>query len=260
VIRLFCGYDEREAVGYHVFAQSVLERCSGRVSLTPLHAGNAPAGSRDGSNAFTYSRFLVPWLCGFKGHAIFVDGSDMLLRADLEELWALRDPRAAVQVVKHDYRTSAKRKYVGTEMESDNRDYPRKNWSSVVIWNCGNFLNRCLTPEFVAQQTGSYLHRFAWLNLDRELPASEGVELVGDRIGDRIGELPGRWNVLVGEMEGGSPAPADTAIAHWTLGVPGIPAYAGSAFAREWFDTLERSVRKPKVVYSRIGDSAEAVW
>lgn len=237
------GYDEREAVGLHVFLQSVFEHCSMPVSVTMLTNG----GGKDGSNAFTYSRFLVPWLCGFSGHAIFVDGSDMLLREDLAELWAMRDARSAVQVVKHEYETSAKRKYIGTEMEADNRDYPRKNWSSVIVWNCGSFLNRCLTPEMIKGQTGAYLHRFGWLDADRELPASEGVERIGDRIGDRVGELPARWNVLVGEQA----VPEDTAIAHWTLGIPGIEHYSREAYADEWRAAYDRMIRGPAVVAKR---------
>lgn len=250
-IRLFVGYDRREAVGLHVFMQSVLETATQPASMQVLPE---QASNRDGSNAFTYSRFLVPWLCGFRGHAIFVDGADMLMRADIAELWALRDPRAAVQVVKHEYRTTAKRKYVGTEMEADNRDYPRKNWSSVVIWNCANFLNRCLTPEFLAMQTGrvggAYLHRFAWLDLDRELPASEGVERIGDRIGDRIGELPAKWNVLIGE-DYPQRDYDDVAIAHWTLGIPGIEAYSMAAFADEWRQTYDRMIRGPVEIRKR---------
>jgi hypothetical protein len=36
----------------------------------------------------------------------------------------------AVAVVKHDYKTKHRRKYIGTPLEADNADYPRKNWSS----------------------------------------------------------------------------------------------------------------------------------
>src|SRR5690606_36000298 len=93
-------------------------------------------GQRDGTNAFIYSRFLIPYLQNYKGWALFVDGADMIVKGDLAELWALRDKAKAVQVVKHDYRTKHPRKYVGTQMEADNRDYPCKNWSSVMVINC----------------------------------------------------------------------------------------------------------------------------
>jgi len=244
-IRLFCGYDAREAVGFHVFSQSVLERTSVPVSITPL----TDAMKRDGSNAFTYSRFLIPWLCGFKGRALFVDGADMLLREDLVYLWDMYDPRMACQVVKHEYKTSARRKYVGTEMEADNRDYPRKNWSSVILWNCGHYLNRCLTPEFIDMLDGAYLHRFGWLDPERAIPAAEGLEKLGDRIGDRLGALPGRWNVLIGEGD----MPKDVALAHWTLGIPGIEHYSNAPLADEWRQTYDRMVRGPVEVRELYG-------
>lgn len=211
LIRLFAGYDAREAVGYHAFVQSVLDGTSETVSLTAL-GGVGP--ERDGSNAFTYSRFLVPWLCRFSGMAIFVDGADMLCRGDLAELWALRDPFAAVQVVQHSYQTRHPRKYVGTEMEAENRDYPCKNWSSVVIWNCAHMRNRRLTPEYVAEQSGEYLHRFEWLHDEPDL----------------IGELPIEWNWLADEYGASTTAK----LLHWTAGVPGFYAYKDAPHADEW--------------------------
>jgi hypothetical protein len=80
--RLFAGYDAREAIGFHVFVASVLERASVPVAVHALDDKGLPVGS----NAFTFSRFLVPWLCGFQGRAIFADGSDMLMQADIAEL------------------------------------------------------------------------------------------------------------------------------------------------------------------------------
>lgn len=256
-IRVYAGYDERESIGYHVFVQSVLDRVSVPVSVTGLTDRMLGLKVGGGSNAFTYSRFLVPWLCGFSGRALFVDGADMMCREDLKGLWDLYDPRMACQVVKHEYKTRAKRKYVGTVMESDNRDYPRKNWSSVILWNCGHFLNRCLTPDFVGMLGGEYLHRFGWLDTERAIPASEGMERIGDRLGDRLGGLPGRWNVLVGE--GGEQR--DAALVHWTLGIPGIPAYGGSAYAGEWNEVRGRVFRGPGLVArDRVGDTAEATF
>jgi hypothetical protein len=207
VLRLFAGYDRLEAIGWHVFCQSVLAHTSDLVSITPLSGPQ-----RDGSNAFTYSRFLVPHLANFRGTAIFADGADMLLRTDLRELWDLRDPFFAVQVVRHDYRTKHARKYIGTAMETDNRDYPRKNWSSLVIWNCGHYAHRALTPEFVATQNGAFLHRFGWLE-DKQ-----------------IGALPAEWNHLVGEQ----PYDRDANLVHFTLGIPAFEHYASADYADEW--------------------------
>ena len=84
----------------------------------------------------------------------------MIVRADIAELFALQRMDQGVQVVKHDYKTKFPVKYLGNK----NEDYPRKNWSSVVLWNCGFRPHRLLTPEYVQTATGSHLHRFGWLS------------------------------------------------------------------------------------------------
>ena len=184
VVPLYVGYDSREAAVYHAFQQSVIENSSIPVSFTPLHGPMLDNfdGQQDGTNRFIYSRFLVPSLQGFKGWAVFVDG-DMTVTEDIKKLWDLRDFTKAAMVVKHDYKTKNKRKLVGTPMEAKNESYPKKNWSSVVLWNCGHPLNRILTKAFVSEAGGRYLHRFQWLGEDD------------------VGEVPGEWNFLVGEQE-----------------------------------------------------------
>lgn len=212
MIPLYVGFDPREAAVYHVFVQSVIEHASGPVQFIPLHSPmlNDFDGQRDGTNAFIFSRYLVPYLQDYDGWALFCDG-DQLVTTDIYELWALRDETKAVQVVKHDYKTQHPRKYLGTPLANDNIDYPRKNWSSVMLMNCGHRSNQILTPEFVAESSGAILHRFQWLN-DSE-----------------IGELPVEWNHLVGEY------PENHAkLYHHTLGSPGFEQYAQCESSKLW--------------------------
>ena len=176
MIRIVIGFDQREAVAYHTFCQSILEKASAPVSFTPLVLGSLKGFSEthtDGSNAFIYSRFLTPWLMDFNGWAIFADG-DMICLDDIAKLWALRDETKAVQVVQHNYQTKALDKYLGNK----NENYPRKNWSSLILWNCAHPKHKLLTPEFVMKQTGAFLHRFTWLD-DAD-----------------VGALPKEWNWL----------------------------------------------------------------
>lgn len=218
-MNLFVGYDPKEAVAYHVFCESVLAHATEPVTFRPLHLSSMKFYNEahgDGSNAFIYSRFLVPFLMNFKGWAIYCDG-DMLVRDDLSGLWSLRNPEFAVQVVKHDYQTKQAQKYLG----APNHNYPRKNWSSVIIWNCGHPKHRLLTPEFVASAAGSYLHRFSWLD-DAE-----------------IGELDKTWNWLVGEY----PPNTEAHLVHFTLGTPCFKGYRSDAEASEWMDYL-RSLKR----------------
>ncbi len=218
MIQVYAGFDEREAIGYHAFCASVIKHCSEPVSIAPLSLKSLEkvyhGGQRDGTNAFIYSRFLIPFLQDFKGWALFVDGSDMLSKADLAELWAMRDAFKAVQVVKHDYKTKHPRKYVGTKMEADNADYPCKNWSSVMLINCAHYAWRQMTPDAVEKLPGSFLHRFQFIE----------PRLVGD--------LPLEWNWLCQEY-GENP---DAKLLHFSIGIPSFPAYKDGPHAADWFE------------------------
>ena len=209
-IPVFVGYDPREAVAYHTCANSIIRHASRPVAIIPLALNlfdDYKETHTDGSNHFIYSRFLVPHLMEYSGHAIFIDG-DMIVRSDIVELWEQRDVTKDVQIVKHDYRTRMTEKYLGAK----NEDYPRKNWSSVILWNCNSFPNRRLTPDFVQQSTGSFLHRFTWLD------------------DERIGELPREWNWLPDEYGPNS----DAKLLHYTLGTPCFHEFATTPMADEW--------------------------
>lgn len=209
-IPIFIGYDPREAIAFHVCANSIIRHASRPVSIIPLSLNlfnEYTETHNDGSNQFIYSRFLVPYLMDFKDWAIFIDG-DMILRSDITELWNLKEYDKDVMVVKHDYKTKLIEKYLG----SKNENYPRKNWSSVVLWNCNSFPNRRLTPEFIQKSTGSELHRFTWIE------------------NERIGELPIEWNWLPDEFGPN----ANAKLLHYTLGTPSFHEFSSGDMADEW--------------------------
>jgi hypothetical protein len=210
MIPIFIGYDPREAIAYHVCANSIIRHSSHPVSINPL-ALNTLKGYEekhtDGSNHFIYSRFLVPHLMKYNGWAIFMDG-DMLLRDDIKKLWDLRDDSKAVMVVKHNYQTKMTEKYLGAK----NENYPRKNWSSVILWNCSHPANSVITPEFVQNSTGAQVHRFSWLS------------------DELIGELSNLWNWLPDEFG----ANLDAKLLHYTLGTPSFHEFATTPMGDEW--------------------------
>ena len=213
MLTLYCGYDPRESCVYHTFCQSVIEHASGPVKFVPLHQKmfHNFDGQRDGTNAFIYSRYLIPYLQHYVGFALFCDG-DMVVTDDIYKLWDCRDYEKAVQVVKHDYRTNHPVKYTGTPLQNSNIDYPRKNWSSVVIWNCEHPSNKVLSLDFVRDASGALLHRFDWL------------------LDDEIGGLPKDWNHLVGEY----PENPNAKLYHHTLGSPGFEHYRECESSKEW--------------------------
>ena len=212
-IRVFIGFDPREDVAFSVLAHSIHRRSSQPVTITPVmlsQLGDVYRRARNPlqSTEFSFSRFLTPFLCGYEGWAIFTD-CDMLVLDDIARLWALRDERYAVQVVKHVHVPKEDVKFLGAVQTK----YEKKNWSSVMLMNCA----RCtaLTPEYVNTATGLELHQFKWLRDDA-----------------LIGEIPSRWNHLVGYD-----APRrDAALVHYTIGGPYFAEYAGCEYAREWHD------------------------
>ncbi len=216
MLNVFIGFDPNETVAYHVLAHSILRRASIPVTIAPLMRRQlAGAYTRERgpteSTEFSLTRFLVPWLSGFKGWSLFMD-CDMLCLADVAEL-AARIPRSedkAVLVCKHDYTPKTERKF----LDQVQTRYPRKNWSSLMFFNnarCG-----ALTPEYVNAAPGLDLHRFRWTD-----DAS-------------IGELPLEWNWLVGEYA----HRADAKIVHYTLGGPYFADYRDCDYATEWSEEL----------------------
>jgi len=221
MLKIFVGFDGKvEPVAYHTFCQSVIEKSSIPVSFTPLALNTLSEYKEthtDGSNAFIYSRFLVPYLCDFKGMALFVDG-DMICRADIAEILWEHEQDHAVKVVKHYYQTKHPVKYLGAK----NEDYPKKNWSSVMLWNCGHHLNKQLTPQFVMDKPGKYLHRFEWLKYPEE----------------QVGKLDETWNWLETEYEYNP----DAKLIHHTLGTPCFKDYQNTDYSQEWWETYQRMI------------------
>jgi hypothetical protein len=212
MIRVFIGYDQREAVAFGVLAHSIHHRASRPVAVAPVMLDQLKGVYKRERSAlqstdFSFSRFLVPWICGYEGWAIFMD-CDQLVLDDIARLWALRDDRYAVQVVKHNHVPKEEVKFLGSKQSK----YEKKNWSSVMLMNCA----RCgaLTPEYVNAASGLELHQFKWLE-------SEAL----------IGEIPTRWNHLVGYD-----APrSDAALVHYTIGGPYFAEYQDCEYSSEWF-------------------------
>ena len=211
MIDVFIGFDPRETVAFHVLSHSIHARASQPVGITPLMLTELqgimtrerhPLQSTD----FSFSRFLTPYLSDYSGWSVFMD-CDMLMLDDIAVLYALRDERYAVMVVKHDHVPKESRKF----LDQPQTPYQKKNWSSVMLFN--NARCRALTPEYVNAASGLDLHQFKWLASD-----------------DLIGALPQRWNHLVGY----NPPRKEVSLAHYTLGGPYFEDYKNCEYAEEW--------------------------
>lgn len=227
--KIYIGYDRAEKAAYEVAAASCQRHAAHAISVTPVHFERLrdtgflrrPRDDRKGdkfdlisgapaSTDFALSRFLVPFMA-HSGWALFTD-SDVLFMADVEELFDLADDQYAVMCVKHEYVPAEGLKMGGAVQSA----YPHKNWSSVMLWNCEHPANLRLSLHDVQSRRGAELHGLYWLH------ESE------------IGELPPEWNWLVGVQE----RPAHLKLAHFTLGGPFTPGWAGALhdelWTREW--------------------------
>lgn len=215
-LKVYLGFDSREQNAYQVAERTLRQHATRPVLVTPINAerlaenglirrptdtrgqrydilSNAPA-----STEFAITRFATPFLAQ-TGWALFAD-CDVVFLADVAELLKLADPKYAVMCVKHDFDN-----LTGTKMDGQKQvGYPRKLWSSVMLFNCDHPANRRLSLVDLNERPGRYLHGFGWLH-DSE-----------------IGELPHEWNWLVGLET----RPENPKIAHFTLGTPDLAGVA----------------------------------
>jgi hypothetical protein len=224
MLRIFIGYDSKESVAFSVLSHSLIRHASLPISITPLVRHSLygiHSRKRDISEStdFSITRFLVPYLCQYYGIALYMD-CDMLVQTDIYDLlkFVYRDmtpyeidkyaPPWAVAVCKHDYIPKTTIKMDGQVQAA----YPRKNWSSMMIFNTDRC--RALTPEYVNTATGSELHQFRWTR------------------DDQILSLPLSWNHLVGEY----PPDPSAHVFHYTLGIPTMPGYGFCDHSEVWWE------------------------
>ena len=215
-MKVFVGWDSREDIAYQVCKHSIIRR-NENAEVMPLKQEELKKSgvyTRDAdplsSTEFTFTRFLVPHLANYKGWALFVD-CDFVFVEDIEKLFNLASKQDyAVMVVQHEYNPTNTVKMDGKTQHV----YPRKNWSSLILFNCEHPSNAILTPDIVNKASGAYLHRFQWLK-DEE-----------------IGCLSPEWNWLVGWYE--EPRHGKPKAIHYTEGGPWFPNYMNCQYGAIW--------------------------
>ena len=219
-LKIFVGWDSREDIAFRTCKQSIIDNASVDVDIIPLKQKKLRdqgvywrQPDRMASTEFTFTRFMVPALAEMKGWALFID-CDFVALDDVKKLFDQADDKYAVMCVQHDYTPKE-----GMKMDGQKQTvYPRKNWSSVMLFNCGHPSNARLTQDMVNEKeiNGAYLHRFSWLK-DSE-----------------VGELDHTWNYLVGVYDDIE----KPKLIHYTEGGPWFENYRDCEFHAEWKNEL----------------------
>lgn len=213
--RIFVGYDDSQDICYEVLKYSLEKHTSTPLDIRKIDINSPELASFEremdplAATPFTYTRFLVPWLCNYEGIALFMD-SDMLALGDISELFQLDMEGLALRVRKHDYQPT-----VATKLGDKGKvqtSYPRKNWSSLMLMN--NAELRVWSKEAVETQSGAWLHRF---------------EPIPD---ENVGDISEEWNVL-DHMTG------PTKLLHYTSGGPWLSGCEDVDHADLWHEYRE---------------------
>ena len=223
-LKIFIGWDSREDIAYQVAKQSILDYASVPVEIIPLKQKQL---KKDGlywrdvdklaATEFTYTRYLIPELTNFTGWALFID-CDFLFLDDVAKLFKLKDNNFAIMCAQHEYNPKE-----GIKMDGKRQmQYPRKNWSSMMLINCEHPSNKVLTKEFVNDpaKTGAFLHRFSWLK------------------NKEIGKVSHEWNWLVNWYQ--EPKDGKPKVLHYTEGGPWFSEYENCEYNTEWYKVAYR--------------------
>lgn len=224
--KIFVGYDSREDIAWQVCRHSIERHSSDQIAVYPLRQPTL----RDlglytrpidinASTEFSLTRFLTPYISAHGGWTLFVDCDFVFTRA-LDTLFDSLSADKAVYVVKHEYRPANITKMDGKAQTI----YPRKNWSSFMVFNGSHPAVRALTPDVVNSASPAYLHRFEWVGSD-----------------DAIGELPLEWNFLEGEYPKPHLIPAAI---HFTNGGPWFDEWQDVDYADIWIEERDMFLRQ----------------
>ncbi len=215
-LNIYIGYDSKEDIAYRICKYSILKRTNSNLRVISLKLYELISNKlyyRNidplASTEFTYSRFLVPFLNNYEGWALFCD-CDFIFFEDVSKIIKNLDDSKAIYCVQHDYTPKEKHKMDGQKQTI----YPRKNWSSFILYNCSHPSNKNLSIDTVNSETGSFLHQFKWLK-DNE-----------------IGSLDERWNWLEGWTSNHNNKKPYAV--HYTRGGPWFDEWQDVEFANEW--------------------------
>lgn len=208
-MNIYIGWDSKYSIASSVCKKSILMNTNHQYECHYLKRDEIKGFTRrepNESTEFTFTRFLVPLLNNWEGYAVFCD-NDFLFLDNISRMLMKINPHKAVSVVKHKYKPKDKTKM----NDKPQINYPRKNWSSLMVWNCSHPSNKVLTLDYINKSSASDLHEFRWLK------------------NNEIGEIDYTWNYLTDWYTEGEPKAL-----HFTTGGPWLKGYENAKYANDW--------------------------
>ena len=224
-IRIFVGTTDDQMLSTKVLEYSIRQTASRPVEVAPLHlSGIHYPMPKDPKNRprtpFSFQRFLIPELCGFRGKAIYVD-SDMLVFDDIAQIFDL-------DISAHDIFTV-----------KTGATFTRRKQFSVMLINC----------ERVKWNIHEIVSKLDRGEIDYEELVYEMA--LAPRIEDRI---PEGWNHLEKHV------PGKTKLLHFTDMPTQPWVSTQNRLDHLWFEALYQAVSEGFVDRAFILDHVEKSW
>jgi lipopolysaccharide biosynthesis glycosyltransferase len=227
-MNIYIGYDSSnygQEIAYRVCRRSI-ENHNADIHISPIKLKDLRKAKifdrpreKNQSTEFTYTRFLTPHLNKYSGKALFCD-SDFLWRCDAAEVLDFIDDDHSVSCVRHEYTSCP----TETKMDGLKQEwYPKKNWSSLMLFNAGHEDCKKLTKEVVNSESPKYLHRMEWTT------------------DEKIGSIPIEYNYLIGYYSSENPR-----VLHFTDGGPWHQNTKDVEYSGEWLSYLTDEERRER--------------
>ena len=256
-LTIFVGWDSNEAIAADVLMYTIDKYKSRPVDFFLLKQQELRDKGlytreldKKASNEFSMTRWLTPYLnrqlFPNNRYALFLD-CDFVFTGDIYRIFDYKED-ASINVVKHEYvpKSTTKMKDSSGKVQAQ-KNYPRKNWSSFVLYDCENPIVHKLTLEVVNSESPMVLHRFMLFD-DKDVGGFNYWTKVD---GQKIPLL----NHLAGEYKQPTELPLSI---HLTLGIPTIHTAVESAYSKEWLDYYHEMKLHERI--QKLENSIKTMW
>lgn len=232
VIRVYVGVDRSQLLAVPVLEYSIKRHTTAQVEVIPMLdlPVPVPVDPRNGKRTgFSFSRFCIPKLAGYKGRAIYVD-ADMLVFRDIRELWDIPFDGAKI-VIQQEV------KFLEETLNKEGAPKKRKKQCAVMLLDCGR-LDWDVENIIAGMDEGQYDYEELMYDM-----------CILDESEVKYG-VPFEWNSLEHWDE-------TTCLVHYTDVYTQPWTSCNNKFGYVWFDEVRRMLMEEKVTEAQIQDEID---